>query len=75
MTSKTKIAVIGALIVAAASPALAQGNGARYNNAAAYIDQGEQRDTAVGAGGTAGNYQTGANVGPGRAAMDHTTGN
>jgi hypothetical protein len=36
---------------------------------------GEGRDTGYGQGGSAGTHPTGANVGPGRAAMDHATGN
>jgi hypothetical protein len=36
---------------------------------------GELRDTAYGQGGSAGTHPTGANVGPGRAAMNHATGN
>jgi hypothetical protein len=32
---------------------------------------GEGRDTGYGQGGSAGTHPTGANVGPGRAAMDH----
>ncbi len=36
---------------------------------------GEGRDTGYGQGGSAGTRPTGANVGPGRAAMDHATGN
>jgi hypothetical protein len=35
---------------------------------------GNARGTAYGAGGSAGTHPTGANVGPGRAAMDHATG-
>ena len=35
------------------------------------FENGENRDTAFGAGGTAGLHPTGANVGPGRAAMIH----
>jgi hypothetical protein len=34
-------------------------------------DNGEGRNTAFGAGGTAGTHPTGAEVGPGRAAMIH----
>jgi hypothetical protein len=45
-----------------------------YSGATGY-DFGEGRDTAYGAGGTAGTHPTGANVGPGRAQMIHTTGN
>jgi hypothetical protein len=36
---------------------------------------GENRDTAYGQGGTAGTHPTGANVGPGRAEQNHSTGN
>lgn len=35
------------------------------------FENGENRDTAFGAGGTAGLHPTGANVGPGRASMIH----
>jgi hypothetical protein len=35
---------------------------------------GERRDTPYGQGGTAGTHDTGANVGPGRAEMNHSTG-
>jgi hypothetical protein len=35
---------------------------------------GEGRNTGYGQGGSAGTHPTGANVGPGRAAMDHATG-
>jgi hypothetical protein len=33
---------------------------------------GEERQTGYGAGGTAGTHPTGANVGPGRAQMNHS---
>jgi hypothetical protein len=46
-----------------------------YYGATGYDFGGEGRDTAYGAGGTAGTHPTGANVGPGRAQMIHTTGN
>lgn len=36
---------------------------------------GENRGTAYGQGGTAGTHPTGANVGPGRAEQNHSTGN
>jgi hypothetical protein len=36
---------------------------------------GSTRDTGYGQGGSAGTHPTGANVGPGRAEMDHATGN
>lgn len=35
------------------------------------FENGENRDTAFGAGGTAGTHPTGANVGPQRASMIH----
>ena len=35
---------------------------------------GERRDTPYGQGGTAGTHDTGANVGPARAGMNHSTG-
>ena len=35
---------------------------------------GERRDVPYGQGGTAGTHDTGANVGPGRAGMNHSTG-
>ena len=35
---------------------------------------GSLRGTGYGQGGSAGTHPTGANVGPGRAAMDHATG-
>jgi hypothetical protein len=35
---------------------------------------GSQRGTGYGQGGSAGTHPTGANVGPGRAEMDHATG-
>jgi hypothetical protein len=37
-------------------------------------DTGERRDVPYGQGGTAGTHDTGANVGPGRAGMNHSTG-
>ena len=37
------------------------------------FENGENRDTAFGAGGTAGTYPTGAPVGPERASMIHAT--
>jgi len=74
-----------------ATAAVAQSYGQRYDNGPAgpvyaapdvgpygagpNIYGGENRDTAYGAGGTAGTHPTGANVGPGRAQMDHSTGN
>ena len=42
-----------------------------WQHAAADGRNGEARDTAYGQGGSAGTYQTGANVGPARAAMIH----
>jgi hypothetical protein len=35
---------------------------------------GADRETGYGQGGSAGTHPTGANVGPGRAVMDHATG-
>jgi hypothetical protein len=43
--------------------------------AVAQSSTGENRDTAYGQGGTAGTHPTGANVGPGRAEQNHSTGN
>jgi hypothetical protein len=43
--------------------------------AAVAQSSGENRDTAYGQGGTAGTHPTGANVGPGRAEQNHSTGN
>jgi hypothetical protein len=56
------------------APSLGPIYAAPYGGATGY-DYGEGRGTAFGAGGTAGTHPTGANVGPGRAQMDHTTGN
>jgi hypothetical protein len=43
--------------------------------AAVAQNNGENRGTAYGQGGTAGTHPTGANVGPGRAEQNHSTGN
>jgi hypothetical protein len=43
--------------------------------AAVAQSNGENRDTAYGQGGSAGTHSTGANVGPGRAEQNHSTGN
>jgi hypothetical protein len=43
--------------------------------AAVAQSSGENRDTAYGQGGSAGTHSTGANVGPGRAEQNHSTGN
>jgi hypothetical protein len=69
------------VIVMAATAAMAQnpyGYGAYYGELGVAVphayDNGETRETGYGQGGTAGLYPTGANVGPGRAAMVHATG-
>jgi hypothetical protein len=76
--------LVGTALATVATAAVAQspyGNGP-YNYDARYGDDppayeyglfedGEYRDTAFGAGGTAGTYPTGAPVGPGRAGMVH----
>jgi hypothetical protein len=69
------------VIVMAATAAMAQspyGYGAYYDDHGVAVPyaygNGENRDTGYGQGGTAGLYPTGANVGPGRAEMIHSTG-
>jgi hypothetical protein len=78
-----KALLLGAAFAAVATAAVAQspygngpyGNGGYVEDPPAYaygpFENGENRDTAFGAGGTAGLHPTGANVGPGRAAMIH----
>jgi hypothetical protein len=74
--------LLGTVLATVATAAVAQspyGYGGPYAGYAddppAYgygpFDNGENRNTAFGAGGTAGTHPTGANVGPGRAAMIH----
>jgi len=84
MTGKIRTLLLGMALATVATAAVAQspyGNGP-YNNSGGYaddppayaygpFDNGENRNTAFGAGGTAGTYPTGAAVGPGRAAMIH----
>jgi hypothetical protein len=73
--------VIAGVIAMAATAAMAQspyGYG-RYDDDLAALapyaySNYEGRNTGYGQGGTAGLYSTGANVGPGRAAMIHATG-
>jgi hypothetical protein len=64
--ANVKALLLGAALAIASTTAFAQSYGPYAN--------GENRQTAFGAGGTAGTHPTGANVGPGRAAMDHATG-
>jgi hypothetical protein len=64
--ANVKALLLGVALAIASTTAFAQSYGPYAN--------GENRQTALGAGGTAGTHPTGANVGPGRAAMDHTTG-
>jgi hypothetical protein len=79
----TKAVLLATALALGTTTALAQGYSppqgpiyaAPYNGATGYDFDGEGRDTAFGAGGTAGTHPTGANVGPGRAQMNHTTGN
>ena len=78
----TRTLLLGMALATVATAAVAQSpnrNGP-YNyyyrgDAAAYraFENGENRDTAFGAGGTAGTYPTGAPVGPERASMIHAT--
>jgi len=79
-----KVLLAGAFAAVGLSAALAQPTsprsysgwqpGSPYQAAPTDGFDGSQRNTAYGAGGSAGTHPTGANVGPGRAAMDHTTG-
>ena len=48
--------------------------GASYQAVPTDGPNGSERSTGFGQGGSAGTHPTGANVGPGRAAMDHATG-
>jgi hypothetical protein len=80
-TSKIAALFIASVLGIGATAAMAQspyGYRSYYNGrvvAPPYAyDSGENRGTAYGAGGTAGTHPTGANVGPGRAQMDHATG-
>jgi hypothetical protein len=74
----TKMAalVVASMLGTGATAAMAQpyGYGAPgyYGGSYAY-EYGENRDTGYGQGGTAGTHPTGANVGPGRAEMNHAT--
>jgi hypothetical protein len=73
--------LLGMALATAATAAVAQspyGNGpygAYVDDPPAYAlgpyENGENRNTAFGAGGTAGTHPTGADVGPGRAEMIH----
>ena len=75
--------ILGSALAIVATAAVAQNlyDNGRYNyyghdltSAYAYgpYENGENRDTAFGQGGTAGTHPTGANVGPGRAQMVHS---
>jgi hypothetical protein len=78
-TSVIKTLLLASVLAVGASSAFAQTHTHR-NVASAFANpndgpMGEARETAYGQGGSAGTYPTGANVGPGRAAMNHATGN
>jgi hypothetical protein len=65
--------LLASTLAISASGAFAQSTFQRnpWPHAGADGRNGEARETAYGQGGSAGTYQTGANVGPGRAAMIH----
>jgi hypothetical protein len=65
--------LLASTLAIGASDAFAQSvfHGSPWAHAAFDGRNGEARDTAYGQGGSAGTYETGANVGPGRAAMIH----
>jgi hypothetical protein len=85
-TSKLSALILGSLLALGATSSFAQnyyppqqngGGGPMVNDpmgrAAPMEPRGNERGTAYGAGGTAGTHPTGANVGPGRAGMNHAS--
>jgi hypothetical protein len=77
----TRMLLTTAFVAVGLSTAFAQGASNQVSRQQSYRSNqldgpgGETRDTAYGQGGSAGTHPTGANVGPGRAEMDHATGN
>jgi hypothetical protein len=83
-TSKLSALILGSLLVLGASSSsfaqnyYPQQGGPMVNDPMgrmAPMEPGNGRETAFGQGGTAGTHPTGANVGPGRAEQNHSTGN
>jgi len=74
MTKTMKTLLLASALAIGATAAFAQ----NYNRSPYAVSNdgpnGEGRNTGYGQGGSAGTHPTGANVGPGRAAMDHATG-
>jgi hypothetical protein len=81
MEQRMKSSIVRALLVTSGLVVTGTSGFAQSYPAARYYDNrvatpaysyyGEQRGTAYGQGGSAGTHPTGANVGPGRAEMDH----
>jgi hypothetical protein len=69
----TTTLLLASMLAIGASGAFAQSTFHRNPSPHAISDgrNGEARETAYGQGGSAGTYETGANVGPGRAEMIH----
>lgn len=73
----TKMLLATTFVAVGLSTAFAQSPSVRQPSYRAVLmdgPDGSQRGTGYGQGGTAGTHPTGANVGPGRAEMDHATG-
>jgi hypothetical protein len=79
MKTLTRMFLATAFVAIGLSAAFAQGRsevGRQPSYRSIQLDgpDGSLRGTGYGQGGSAGTHPTGANVGPGRAAMDHATG-
>ena len=76
----TRVLLTTAFVAVGLNSAFAQGSldhvGRQPSYRSIQLDgpDGSQRGTGYGQGGSAGTHSTGANVGPGRAEMDHATG-
>ena len=74
MTKTMKILALASALAIGATAAFAQNLHRSPYAVSNDGPNGEGRNTGYGQGGSAGTHPTGANVGPGRAAMDHATG-
>ena len=72
----TSLIVASALALGATAAVAQKYETRRSDGSYSYLQRpdgsfGERRDVPYGQGGTAGTHETGANVGPGRAGMNH----
>jgi Spy/CpxP family protein refolding chaperone len=74
MTKTMKTLLLASALAIGATAAFAQNHSRSPYAVSNDGPNGEGRNTGYGQGGSAGTHPTGANVGPGRAAMDHATG-